>query len=106
MFIIQTLLEVSCFLGVFVLNLVCRDEQLKAEVKQRVKKVFGTVICHHIEDEVNEILYALNKENSVDESELKTVWEKNCQLLNKLAKKKSVNNEIDLVKEIENVNIL
>ncbi|XP_060602078.1 eEF1A lysine and N-terminal methyltransferase-like [Ruditapes philippinarum] len=93
--------------GVFILNLVCRDDMLKTQVKQRIEKVFDVVFCHQIEDEVNEVIYALSVDNSsVESSKLKSAWEKNCQVLDKLARRGSVKADIDLVKEIENINIL
>jgi hypothetical protein len=80
---------------------------LKTQVKQRIEKVFDVVFCHQIEDEVNEVIYAFSVDNSsVESSNLKSAWEKNCQILDKLARRGSVKADIDLVKEIENINIL
>ncbi|GAB6023407.1 hypothetical protein CHUAL_008195 [Chamberlinius hualienensis] len=46
--------------GVFVLNLVCRDEQLKSEVISRTKSIFKHCITRGVPGQVNEIVYAIN----------------------------------------------
>ncbi|XP_010288019.1 PREDICTED: methyltransferase-like protein 13 isoform X1 [Phaethon lepturus] len=43
--------------GVFVLNLVCRDAQLKESVLATLREVFPLLYTRHIEGEVNEILF-------------------------------------------------
>ncbi|XP_009945317.1 PREDICTED: methyltransferase-like protein 13 isoform X1 [Leptosomus discolor] len=43
--------------GVFVLNLVCRDAQLKESVLATLREVFPLLYVRHIEGEVNEILF-------------------------------------------------
>lgn len=47
--------------GVLILNLVCRDETVKADVLQLIKKVFDQVYIKDIEEEVNQIVYAINR---------------------------------------------
>lgn len=42
--------------GVFILNLVCRDENIKKKVKNDLKSVFKSIGCYCIKDEVNEII--------------------------------------------------
>lgn len=43
--------------GVFVLNLVCRDTQLKETVLAILREVFPLLYTRHIDGEVNEILF-------------------------------------------------
>ncbi|NXX78715.1 MET13 protein, partial [Urocolius indicus] len=43
--------------GVFILNLVCRDAQLKEAVLATLREVFPLLYTRHIEGEVNEILF-------------------------------------------------
>ena len=42
------------------LNLVCRDEALKSQVVDTVRQTFPKVYLQSIDEEVNEILYAVN----------------------------------------------
>ncbi|XP_074523549.1 eEF1A lysine and N-terminal methyltransferase [Halichoeres trimaculatus] len=52
--------------GVFMLNLVCRDPDLRRSVLERVSAVFPTILSRKIQDEVNEVLLCSpgNKETS------------------------------------------
>uniref|UniRef100_A0A8C6JTY7 eEF1A lysine and N-terminal methyltransferase n=1 Tax=Melopsittacus undulatus TaxID=13146 RepID=A0A8C6JTY7_MELUD len=57
--------------GVFMLNLVCRDAQLKESVLATLREVFPLLYVRHIEGEVNEILFCqLNAEGRQDLTEL------------------------------------
>ncbi|NXH19905.1 MET13 protein, partial [Bucco capensis] len=57
--------------GVFVLNLVCRDAQLKKSVLATLREVFPLLYARHIEGEVNEILFCQpSSEGQRDPSEL------------------------------------
>ncbi|XP_077272908.1 eEF1A lysine and N-terminal methyltransferase homolog [Temnothorax americanus] len=42
--------------GLFILNLVSRDKNLKEKAKDDLKSVFQSVTCHAIQDEINEIV--------------------------------------------------
>ena len=44
-------------LGIFVLNMACRDPLLRSEVIQDIHKVFKTVWSYRVPEEVNEILF-------------------------------------------------
>ncbi|XP_037518194.1 eEF1A lysine and N-terminal methyltransferase [Rhipicephalus sanguineus] len=48
--------------GAVVINFVCRNEALKKEMYQRLKKVFCAVYFQSIPDNVNEVLYLSNSE--------------------------------------------
>ncbi|KAK3593719.1 hypothetical protein CHS0354_013617 [Potamilus streckersoni] len=47
--------------GVFVLNLVCRNLELKKEIITRIKSLFDPVYVRPIEDEINEVIFAVKK---------------------------------------------
>lgn len=42
--------------GLFILNLVSRDKNLKEKAKDDLKSVFHSITCHAIQDEINEIV--------------------------------------------------
>jgi len=48
--------------GMVVLNLVCRDSLLRAELVERLSKFWDRVISYKLEEEVNEILFCTNNE--------------------------------------------
>jgi hypothetical protein len=45
------------FLGIFVLNMACRDPVLRNEILRDVQGVFQTVWSYNVPEEVNEILF-------------------------------------------------
>lgn len=50
--------------GLFILNLVSRDKNLKQKAKDDLKSVFQSITCHAIQDEINEIvLCSIEKHN-------------------------------------------
>lgn len=54
----------SCIslLGLFMLNLVCRDPALRKSVFERVRRVFPTVLSRKIAQEINEVLLCFHDE--------------------------------------------
>lgn len=51
--------------GLFILNLVSRDKNLKEKAKDKLKSVFQSITCHAIQDEINEIVMcSIEKYNS------------------------------------------
>lgn len=54
-------------LGVFVLNLVCRNDKLHDEILIDLKKIFESVISYKLDEEVNEILYCQNTQQDLNE---------------------------------------
>ncbi|XP_034668300.1 eEF1A lysine and N-terminal methyltransferase homolog [Drosophila subobscura] len=48
--------------GLFMLNLVCRDETLKAEAMANLQKVFPAVCSYKLEEDINEVVYCANDE--------------------------------------------
>lgn len=50
--------------GLFILNLVSRDKNLKQKAKDDLKSVFQSITCHPIQDEINEIVMcSIEKQN-------------------------------------------
>ncbi|KAK6195955.1 hypothetical protein SNE40_001274 [Patella caerulea] len=105
------LLKVSALLstsGIFVLNLVCRDEELKKELMTRIKTVFTSVYYVNIDDEVNDIVYALNQESDAvcpSDKFIKTVQE-NVGTLNQFIKRNATKkSEINLLDAMEKLKI-
>lgn len=54
---VVNLLFPSCSTGIFILNLVCRDVELKDSVLAGLKAAFPLLYVRRIEGEVNEILF-------------------------------------------------
>ncbi|KAH3791689.1 hypothetical protein DPMN_145178 [Dreissena polymorpha] len=120
--------------GALVLNLVCRDEMLKSAVLKNIQTTFAEVYSCQVPDEVNEIIYALNRENTdvcitpekskvhpseqaivtnsaqkVDENTAacrKTKLKENCQYLDSYIRKQGgCEKDFDIVKEMENLTV-
>ncbi|XP_072016600.1 eEF1A lysine and N-terminal methyltransferase-like [Amphiura filiformis] len=89
--------------GVFQLNLVARDKELKEQVIQDIKSVFPTVLRRSIEDTVNEIIYALPQASPLSDAQLKESVKKAGVAMQKIAKSSStpVDPETDLSKVLE-----
>ncbi|XP_031837673.1 eEF1A lysine and N-terminal methyltransferase homolog [Nomia melanderi] len=49
--------------GVFILNLVSRDQTIKKKVKNDLKSIFNCIACYSVQDEVNEIILCSISEN-------------------------------------------
>lgn len=61
--------------GLFVLNLVCRSEELSKEIKVKLRNIFSSISSYKLEEDVNEVLFcsavASKDENSL-RAEVKT----------------------------------
>lgn len=60
--VLKELAAITKCTGAVVINFVCRNEALKKEVYQRLKKAFCGVYIQKIPDNVNEVLYLSNSE--------------------------------------------
>ncbi|XP_052853485.1 eEF1A lysine and N-terminal methyltransferase homolog [Drosophila gunungcola] len=71
--ILQHIKEIIGPKGLFMLNLVCRDESLRSEALDNLHKVFPAVCSYKLDEDINEIVYCANDEK------YKTVeqWKKN-----------------------------
>ncbi|KAL4578447.1 hypothetical protein LXL04_014570 [Taraxacum kok-saghyz] len=52
--------------GLFVINLVSRSPAVKEMVVSRMKVVFGKLFCLELEEDVNEVIFAVNSEGNTD----------------------------------------
>lgn len=56
--------------GASVMNLVCRNETLKAEIHKKAKAVFGGVLAHNVEGNVNQVLYLTHEKRDITDTSL------------------------------------
>lgn len=73
--------------GLFVLNLVCRDDELKATILETLSRMFAVIVSYKLEDEVNEILFC-SKSQAMD---LKRLLGESIDLVNECIKKQKLN---------------
>lgn len=87
----------SLFAGIFILNLVCRDEKLRDQILIDLKKTFKSVVSYKLDEDVNEILYCQNIE--YDGKKWNEAMEKSAKHLNELLRKEQNHSEIIEVQE-------
>ncbi|XP_068150384.1 LOW QUALITY PROTEIN: eEF1A lysine and N-terminal methyltransferase homolog [Drosophila tropicalis] len=70
--ILQHIKEIIGPKGLFMLNLVCRDESLRSEALENLQKTFSAVCSYKLDEDINEIVYCAN------DSKYKTIeqWKK------------------------------
>ncbi|XP_057783661.1 uncharacterized protein LOC131001316 [Salvia miltiorrhiza] len=56
--------------GLFIINLVSRSSTVKDAVYSRLKKVFSNIFCLKIDEDVNEVLFALKTDSAIEEDQL------------------------------------
>nr|CAD7419030.1 unnamed protein product [Timema poppensis] len=81
--------------GVFVLNLVCRMDQVRSNVIATLSSIFGSVCSYKLEQEVNEIVFCTNQ-GPWDQQQWRLVLEEAATKVNSLVKKKKLQS-LDLV---------
>ncbi|XP_047469133.1 eEF1A lysine and N-terminal methyltransferase-like [Penaeus chinensis] len=91
--------------GLLILNLVCRDEKLKAAVISDIKALFPSVLCQQIPEEVNCILFC---SLSSQQANLKSDFEKGLREINKSLKQyqKTKEDVINTSEVCQNLSIL
>ncbi|XP_054805019.1 uncharacterized protein LOC129308061 isoform X2 [Prosopis cineraria] len=67
--------------GLFVVNLVSRSQAIKDLVLVRMKEVFSHLFCLQLDEDVNELHFALNTESCIEDSEFSDAALKLEQLL-------------------------
>lgn len=87
--------------GIFILNLVCRDDKLRKDVVENLKKSFKFILAFHLEDHLNEIFYCHNVENV----EFKDFLKLASQNYNSLMKEISQEDSIDIEELMEQIKI-
>lgn len=110
-FVERNFLEVvsSCLKegGVLILNLVCRDQQLKGRVLEDIKAVFPVVLCQQIPEEVNSVLFC-SRCSQKNPQNYKMRYEKGLNVVNESLKQQQKSSEdiIDFKEIAENLRIL
>ena len=98
-------------LGVFILNLICRNTALRNEVISDLHAVFPELYNIRIEGEVNEIVIALPQpryQDTKSADSLRTLFQSSVMKLQKLAKSQSHSWDpsLDLCQLVQNVQIV
>lgn len=78
--------------GLFVLNLVCRDQELRREAIGALKSTFKSVYSYNLESDVNEVVFCTNCDTKSDKD-----WRKDVKLaaetLNRQVKTRKLQND-------------
>ena len=85
------------FTGLFILNLVSRDEKLREKVLIDLKNSFKFVASYKLQEDVNEILYCQNLEQ--DSAKWKSSMEKSVKNINEMLSKQLSSQETVEVEE-------
>ena len=108
-------LNFSLLVGVFILNLGCRNKALRDRVVSDVHAVFSELYSVGIEGEINEIVMALPQpryqtrtEDTTSADTLRTMFQNSVVKLQKLAKSQSHSWDpsLDLCELVQNVQIV
>ncbi|XP_049277949.1 eEF1A lysine and N-terminal methyltransferase homolog [Anopheles funestus] len=83
--------------GLFVLNLVCRNDSLRDTTIESLKRTFHYVLSYQLEEDVNEIFYCTNNERLKDVSNWQELLRTAADDVNKLACKEKLTHEKELV---------
>ncbi|XP_055638617.1 eEF1A lysine and N-terminal methyltransferase homolog isoform X2 [Toxorhynchites rutilus septentrionalis] len=73
--------------GIFVLNLVCRDETLRGKVVEGLRQVFKYVMSYKLEEDVNEIFYCADHEALSSGEKWQEAMKRSAAEINSLARK-------------------
>ncbi|XP_055540802.1 eEF1A lysine and N-terminal methyltransferase homolog [Wyeomyia smithii] len=82
--------------GIFVLNLVCRDDSLRQQVVEKLKQTFKYVLSYKLEEDVNEIFYCADSAALDCAEKWQRAMKQSAEGLNSLAKKAKLS-RVDLV---------
>lgn len=82
--------------GIFILNLVCRDDTLRGKVVEELKQVFKYVLSYKLEEDVNEIFYCADNAALNSGDKWQEAMKRSAQEINVLAKKFKLS-RVDLV---------
>ncbi|XP_055919548.1 eEF1A lysine and N-terminal methyltransferase homolog [Eupeodes corollae] len=83
--ILESLKQVIGPKGMFILNLVCRDEQLREEAINNLQKVFTSCCCYKLEEDVNEVIFCTNDEKYKNLTDWKKILATSSRSLNSIA---------------------
>ncbi|CAD7000074.1 unnamed protein product [Ceratitis capitata] len=60
--VLENIMSIIGDKGLFILNLVCRDEVLRDEALVQLRAAFKSVCCYKLDEEINEVIYCSNNE--------------------------------------------
>lgn len=92
--------------GIFILNLVCRDEKLREHVLAELRQSFRSICSYKLEEDVNEVLYCRNDAAFEGLPAWKNNFEAAAKNLNSLTKDHKISNDevidvVDFLKELK-----
>lgn len=79
--------------GLFILNLVCRDETLRANALKSLKTVFPAMCTFKLEEDINEVVYCSNNDKLTNLKNWKKLLGSSGRNLNAAVKTKKLNEE-------------
>lgn len=93
--------------GIFVLNLVCRDESLRGKVVDGLRQVFKYVMSYKLEEDVNEIFYCTDNNALSSGEKWQEAMKESAAEINSLAKKQKLSREdlVDLAEFVHGLKI-
>lgn len=93
--------------GIFILNLVCRDEKLRENVFEILKVHFNSICSYKLDEDLNEIIYCKNMEVPLTSDEWEKSLKKSAKELNSLARRSKISDEelVEVEQFIENLKI-
>ncbi|XP_055591887.1 eEF1A lysine and N-terminal methyltransferase homolog [Uranotaenia lowii] len=91
--------------GIFILNLVCRDDSLRTKVFAEIKQVFKYVLSYKLEEDVNEIFYCTDNDALDSAEKWQNAMKSSAEQINSLARKNKLSRD-DLVELDEFVEAL
>lgn len=99
--------KVTFFTGVLIVNLVCRDQELRGRLIQEIKSIFPVILSQGIPEEVNRVLFC-SRALPRDPNKLKARFEKGLTGLNGALKRRiKCSEDVINVREVmENVTVL
>jgi len=97
--IVQKLIEPD---GIFILNLVCRDEKLRNDVLVKLKQVFLNISTYKLDEEINEVVFCTNQSETFNLNKWRNELEKSGKILYNLVKKKKIKNPFENISDFLN----
>ncbi|KAE8746668.1 hypothetical protein FOCC_FOCC006652 [Frankliniella occidentalis] len=92
--------------GLFILNLVCRSEELKKDVKAKLKKAFSCVSSYKLDQDVNEVFFCSARKFK-DTEALRAELKSAAQNFNSIVKENKIQNRniVDVTDLVKKLNI-
>lgn len=79
--------------GLFILNLVCRDEKLRGSAMKCLKKYFPAMCTYKLDEDINEVIYCTNSEKLTNQKNWKKALISSGKTLNASVKAKKLSND-------------